>query len=128
MSNLLKITIMKKSLIIAILMTIVISANAMSHRESRIAARAMTDKMAYELRLTDRQYHAVYDINLRYIYDPVRKDRALYRVLTPRQYDKYIHHKHLYAHPVGRPVPPHHAPAPVRHHKVVVVHTPSHRR
>ena len=108
---------MKKSLIIAILMTIVISANAMSHREARIVARSMTDKMAYELRLTDRQYHAVYDINLRYIDNPVMKERALSRVLTAHQFEKYLHHRRVHAHHITRVVP-RHAPAP--HHKVVV--------
>ena len=117
---------MKKSLFIAIMMTIVISANAMSHREASIIARNITDKMAYELRLTTRQYHRVYDINLRYIHNPVQKDRALYRVLSAHQYERYVHHKHLFAEPRPHAVAPHHGP--VHHHKAGGPRAPHHRR
>lgn len=106
---------MKRNILLAILMTIVVSANAMSLREARIVARDITDKMAYELRLTNRQYHEVYDINLRYIDNPVRKDRALYRVLSVRQYERYVHHRHLFDRPRPHAVAPHHRPAPAPH-------------
>lgn len=82
--------IMKRNLIIAVMMTIVVSANAMTNREARVLARMMTDKMAYELRLTDRQYHEVYHINLKYADRPVAKNRRMAMVLTAHQYDKYM--------------------------------------
>ena len=101
-------------LTMVMMMTIAISASAMTYREARNYARVMSDKLSYELRLTNRQYREVYDIYYRYAENPVRKDHALRLVLTPRQYDKYLmmHRAPVVAHRV--PVVAH------RHHPVVV--------
>ncbi|MBR1400236.1 MAG: hypothetical protein IJ604_02990 [Prevotella sp.] len=119
---------MKRNLIIAVLMTIVVSANAMTSREARVFARTITDKMAYELRLTDRQYREVYKINLRYIDNPVAKNRKMAQVLTMHQYDKYLRmygsHVHVMHHPIHKVAVHHpsnrmaaHRPSPVAVHK-----------
>ena len=52
---------MKKMMILAMMMVMTISANAMNE------ALFLTDKMAYELNLTDEQYEAAYEINLDYL-------------------------------------------------------------
>lgn len=44
-----------------------IQANAMSYEQARNEALFLTDKMAYELNLTDAQYEAAYEINLDYL-------------------------------------------------------------
>ena len=49
------------------LFTITVSANAMSYEQAREQALFLTDKMAYELNLTDEQYEAAYEINLDYL-------------------------------------------------------------
>jgi len=43
------------------------SASAMSYGQAREQALFLTDKMAYELNLTDDQYEAAYEINLDYL-------------------------------------------------------------
>ena len=49
------------------MLTIAVSANAMSYEQARREALFLTDKMAYELNLTDAQYEAAYEINLDYL-------------------------------------------------------------
>ena len=49
------------------MLTIAASANAMSYEQARQEALFLTDKMAYELNLTDAQYEAAYEINLDYL-------------------------------------------------------------
>ncbi|MBR1389117.1 MAG: hypothetical protein IJ569_05820 [Prevotella sp.] len=49
------------------MMMITVSANAMSFEQARNEALFLTDKMAYELNLTDEQYEAAYEINLDYL-------------------------------------------------------------
>lgn len=44
-----------------------IAAGAMSYSQAREQALFLTDKMAYELNLTDDQYEAAYEINLDYL-------------------------------------------------------------
>jgi len=58
-----------KKLILAlvVLLTTAVSANAMSYQQAREQALFLTDKMAYELNLTDEQYEAAYEINLDYL-------------------------------------------------------------
>ena len=58
---------MKKMMFMAILMVMTISANAMSYTQAKSEALYLSDKMAYELNLTDAQYEAVYEINLDYM-------------------------------------------------------------
>jgi hypothetical protein len=68
MSNSLKDTIMKKMLMtLMAMLTIAVSASAMSFEQARNEALFLTDKMAYELNLTDEQYEACYEINLDYL-------------------------------------------------------------
>jgi hypothetical protein len=109
MSNLLKIgdNDMKKMMILAVMMVMTISANAMSYNAAKHEALFLSDKMAYELNLTAAQYEAVYEINLDYLislnghgdvfgiwWD--RRNADLRFVLTPWQYDKYVALNHFY--------------------------------
>ena len=48
-------------------LTIAVNASAMSYEQAREEALFLTDKMAYELNLTDAQYEAAYEINLDYL-------------------------------------------------------------
>ena len=58
---------MKKLIISLMLMLAVsVSANAMSSSAARSIALFLTDKMAYELNLTEDQYEAAYEINYDY--------------------------------------------------------------
>ena len=59
---------MKKMLLtLMAMLTITVSATAMSFEQARREALFLTDKMAYELNLTDEQYEACYEINLDYL-------------------------------------------------------------
>ena len=49
------------------MMTIALNASAMSFSQAQREALFLTDKMAYELNLTDEQYDACYEINLDYL-------------------------------------------------------------
>lgn len=51
----------------ALLFTLTFTANAMSYEQARQQALFLTDKMAYELNLTDDQYETAYEINLDYL-------------------------------------------------------------
>ena len=99
--------IMKKMMILAVMMVMTISANAMSYNAAKHEALFLSDKMAYELNLTAAQYEAVYEINLDYLmslnghgdvfgiwWD--RRNADLRFVLTPWQYDKYVALNHFY--------------------------------
>ena len=109
MSNSLKIgdNDMKKMMILAVMMVMTISANAMSYNAVKNEALFLSDKMAYELNLTVAQYEAVYEINLDYLmslnghadvfgiwWD--RRNADLRYVLNAWQYDKYITLAHFY--------------------------------
>lgn len=48
-------------------LTIAATGKAMSYEQARNEALFLTDKMAYELNLTDEQYEAAYEINLDYL-------------------------------------------------------------
>ena len=59
---------MKKIIFTLVMMlTTALSASAMSYEQARNEALFLTDKMAYELNLTDAQYEAAYEINLDYL-------------------------------------------------------------
>ena len=59
---------MKKMMMTLIaLLTMSAAANAMSYEQACNEALFLTDKMAYELDLTDEQYEAAYEINLDYL-------------------------------------------------------------
>ena len=97
---------MKKMMFMAILMVMTISANAMSYKEAKKEALYLSDKMAYELNLTDAQYEAVYEINLDYMMSVFgrdvygvwwdRRNTDLQYVLTAYQYNKYIGLSYFY--------------------------------
>ena len=98
---------MKKMMILAVMMVMTISANAMSYNAAKNEALFLSDKMAYELNLTAAQYEAVYEINLGYLmslnghgdvfgiwWD--RRNADLRFVLNSWQYDKYVALSHFY--------------------------------
>ena len=59
---------MKKMIFaLMVMLTSTMSASAMSYEQARNEALFLTDKMAYELNLTDEQYEAAYEINLDYL-------------------------------------------------------------
>lgn len=60
---------MKKFILalVAMITMTVTSASAMSYEQARQQALFLTDKMAYELNLTDDQYEAAYETNLDYL-------------------------------------------------------------
>ena len=92
---------MKKMLFTLVTMlTIAASANAMSYEQARNEALFLTDKMAYELNLSDAQYEAAYEINLDYLmgvtsYDDVfgvyweRRNLDLSYILYQWQWDAF---------------------------------------
>ena len=65
-----------KRLIISLvaMLTTTVSASAMSYEQARNEALFLTDKMAYELNLTDAQYEAAYEINLDYLMAVTSRD------------------------------------------------------
>ena len=93
---------MKKTLtIMAAMMAIAVSATAMPFETAREEALFLSDKMAYELDLTESQYEAVYEINLDYLLNVnceadvlgtswIIRNRDLSHVLSDRQYDNYL--------------------------------------
>lgn len=52
---------------IVMMLTVAMSTMAMSYEQARERALFLTDKMAYELNLTDEQYEAAYEVNLDYL-------------------------------------------------------------
>ena len=59
---------MKKMMImLTALFWMAVSASAMSYEQARQQALFLTDKMAYELNLTEEQYEAAYEVNLDYL-------------------------------------------------------------
>ena len=59
---------MKKLMIIlTALFLMTVSASAMNYEQARQQALFLTDKMAYELNLSDEQYEAAYEVNLDYL-------------------------------------------------------------
>ncbi len=94
-------------MILAMMMVMTISANAMSYNAAKNEALFLSDKMAYELNLTAAQYEAVYEINLDYLmslngnadvfgiwWD--RRNADLHFVLNTWQFDKYVALSHFY--------------------------------
>ena len=97
----------KRLMILAVMMVMTITANAMSYNAAKNEALFLSDKMAYELNLTAAQYDAVYEINLDYLmslnghgdvfgiwWD--RRNADLRFVLNSWQYDKYVALSHFY--------------------------------
>ena len=94
-------------MILAVMMVMTISAKAMSYNAAKNEALFLSDKMAYELNLTDAQYDAVYEINLDYMMSVNgrndvfgtwwnRRNMDLQYVLTAWQYNKYVSLDYFY--------------------------------
>jgi len=109
MSNFIKIRdkAMKKMMILAMMMVMTISAKAMSYNAAKHEALFLSDKMAYELNLSNAQYDDVYEINLDYLlsvngYNDAygkwwnRRNNDLKYVLTAYQYEKYLKLNYFY--------------------------------
>ena len=52
---------------LTMLVTMTMTTHAMSYEQARQQALFLTDKMAYELNLTEEQYEAAYEVNLDYL-------------------------------------------------------------
>ena len=89
------------------LLTMAVSANAMSYEQARQQALFLTDKMAYELNFTDDQYEAAYEINLDYLMDIndyndlygaywQQRNLDLSYILLDWQYNAYIGASYFY--------------------------------
>ena len=98
---------MKKIFTLAMMMVMTITANAMSYTVAKNEALFLSDKMAYELNLTDAQYDAVYEINLDYLMSVNgrndaygtwwnRRNTDLKYVLTAWQYEKFMDMSYFY--------------------------------
>ncbi len=98
---------MKKMMTLAMMIVLTVAANAMSYTQARNEALFLSDKMAYELNLTDAQYEAVYEINLDYMMNMGgrndlygvwwdRRNTDLRYVLTAFQYKKYVDRSYFY--------------------------------
>ena len=70
---------MKRLLLSFVLMASVLSASAFSYQRAREQALFLSDKMAYELNLTDAQYDLAYQINLDYFLN-ISSQRDLYGI------------------------------------------------
>ena len=73
------------TLIVALMMAV--QANAMSYEQARREALFLTDKMAYELNLTQDQYDAAYEINLDYLMGVTSVDDVYSAYWTRRNLD-----------------------------------------
>ena len=98
---------MKKIMMMAMMMAMAISAKAMSYKEAKYEALFLSDKMAYELNLSNAQYDDVYEINLDYLmsvngYSDAygkywnRRNNDLKYVLSAYQYEKYMKLNYFY--------------------------------
>lgn len=94
-------------MIVAASVAIALSANAMGYREACEEARYLTDKMAYELGLSPREYRRVYRTNLEYLlsvddYDDLytrhwrARNSALRVALSGRQWSLFIGTDYFY--------------------------------
>ena len=83
------------------------TASAMSYEQARQQALFLTDKMAYELNLTDDQYEAAYEVNLDYLmgintYDDLygvywrQRNLDLSYILLDWQYRAFCNATHFY--------------------------------
>ena len=83
------------------------SASAMSYEQARQQALFLTDKMAYELNLTDDQYEAAYEVNLDYLmgvntYDDLygaywrQRNADLSYILLDWQYRAFLNATYFY--------------------------------
>lgn len=88
------------------MMAIAITSQALNYDLARREALFLSDKMAYELGLTEGQLNAVYEINLDYFLSVGREDAygiwwrqrnyEMQNVLTPIQYDNFVRLNYFY--------------------------------
>lgn len=79
---------MKKTIFAMIMMlAAAVSASAMSYEQARERALFLTDKMAYELDLTEEQYEAAYEVNLDYLMGITTADECFGTYWTQRNLD-----------------------------------------
>lgn len=87
-------------------MAMAITSQALNYDLARREALFLSDKMAYELGLTEGQLNAVYEINLDYFLSVGREDAygiwwrqrnyEMQNVLTPIQYDNFVRLNYFY--------------------------------
>lgn len=93
--------------LVAMFMMTFTTASAMSYEQARQQALFLTDKMAYELNLTEDQYEAAYEVNLDYLmsvdtYDDLygaywrQRNMDLSYILLDWQYRTYINATYFY--------------------------------
>lgn len=100
---------MKRMIIalVAMFMMTFTTASAMSYEQARQQALFLTDKMAYELNLTEDQYEAAYEVNLDYLmsvdtYDDLygaywrQRNMDLSYILLDWQYRTYLKATYFY--------------------------------
>jgi len=99
---------MKKYLLLTLaLIGMAVEATAMSYEQARQQALFLTDKMAYELNLTEEQYEAAYEVNFDYLLgvnDPgelygtywERRNLDLSYILLDWQYNAYLAASYFY--------------------------------
>ena len=93
--------------LVAMFMMTFTTVSAMSYEQARQQALFLTDKMAYELNLTEDQYEAAYEVNLDYLmsvdtYDDLygaywrQRNMDLSYILLDWQYRTYINATYFY--------------------------------
>lgn len=99
---------MKKLILtLALMISMTISASAMSSQQARSIALFLTDKMAYELNLTEAQYNAAYEINYDYLlklddgndlYGTYwnRRNTDMRYILGSSKYSRYLNANYFY--------------------------------
>lgn len=99
---------MKKYLLLTFaLIGLALSARAMSYEQARQQALFLTDKMAYELNLTEQQYEAAYEVNFDYLLgvnDPnelygtywTQRNLDLSYILLDWQYNAFVAASYFY--------------------------------
>lgn len=91
MKRLLHISPLSRMVAIAALLMIAIQASAMTYEQAREQALFLTDKMAYELNLSQEQYEAAYEINLDYLMSVTTVDEVYSNYWYQRNIDmEYI--------------------------------------
>ena len=78
---------MKKIFLTLTIMLVTLSTQAMSYQQAREHALFLTDKMAYELDLTEEQYEAAYEVNLDYLMSVTTADDLYSDYWTRRNLD-----------------------------------------
>lgn len=97
---------MRKLILLVMMMAMAITSQALNYDLARREALFLSDKMAYELGLTEGQLNAVYEINLDYFLSVGREDAygiwwrqrnyEMQNVLTPIQYDNFVRLNYFY--------------------------------